>query len=144
MTKVILLIAGTVVAINLVYTLLPSGKYEKFSKHIFGLILILVFAGTIVKVDISSDILNFDEDVPVYNNKKISEVIGLQTARIIESKITEKLSSEGVTIKDVKVTLENNKISMVSIKKYNFDASEKIRDIVSSFCDIKKDNVVIE
>ena len=56
MSEIIILIATTVIAINLLYTMLPSGSYEKYCKYILGLVLLLVFAGTVKKFDISSEI----------------------------------------------------------------------------------------
>lgn len=142
MSKALLLIAETVVVINIIYVLLPNGTFEKYSRHIFGLILMLVFAGTVTKVDISSDILYFDKNIPVYNQQKIIDVVEHQTKDIIEEKIVEQLTNEGISIKNVTVSLENDTLNGIEIVSGNNTNNEKIISLVAEYCGVN-DNIIV-
>ena len=144
MSKIIVLIATTVIALNLLYTMLPSGSYEKYCKYIFGLILVLVFAGTVTKFDISSQVLDFRENTPVFENKKIIETVQNQTELLICENIENMLKSKRIRIKSVSVTLENNELLQVNIKPDDPDRRDEIISLVSAYCDINKENIVIE
>ncbi|MBQ2897395.1 MAG: stage III sporulation protein AF [Clostridia bacterium] len=144
MSEILLLIAGTVVAINLVYVLLPNGSFEKYSRYTFGLILILVFIGTLTNAEISSQVLDFDSQMPVYNNDGIKETINNQTEKLIESKIKEQLTENNIVIDNLYVFLEENELEKVVVIPKNKNESEKICDIISSFCDIQKEIIIIE
>lgn len=143
MSKILLLIAGTVISVNLVYVLLPSGSFEKYCRYIFGLILILVFVGSITNVNISSQILDFNNQLPVYNNN-IEKTINNQTEKLIESRIKEHLVNNDIYIDDIYVVLENNDLKKVTVISKNKNDIEKVLNIISSYCDIEKGKIVVE
>ncbi len=144
MSKIIILIATTVIAVNLIYTMLPGGGYEKYCKYIFGLVLVLVFAGSVREFDISSGVLDFNNNVPVFENSKITETVQKQTNEIVRQNIINMLKSNRKSVKNVEVTLENNEVTEVKVKLANEDNREEIISLISSYCDINKETVVLE
>ena len=144
MYKIIILIATTVVAINLVYTMLPAGGYEKYCKYIFGLVLVLIFAGTVTKIDISSDILNFNNNIPVFDSTKIEETFKEETEQLIVNNILSMLKSNRIFADDITVLLENNEISEIKVYMSGEANKEEIISLISSYCDINKDAIMIE
>lgn len=144
MSKIIVLIATTVIALNLLYTMLPNGNYEKYCKYIFGLVLVLVFAGTVTKLDISSQVLDFDKNVPVFENTKIVETVQNQTEALICENIENMLKSKRIKINSVSVKLDNNLLLEVKLKPDDSRDTDEIISLVSSYCDINKENIVIE
>ena len=144
MSKVIVLIATTVIAINLLYTMLPGGSCEKYCKYIFGLILVLIFAGTVVKFDISSRVLNFNNNVPVFETTKITEIVHRETEELISENIQSMLKSKRIIIKNINVTLSDGEIKEVKIEIRDNANKSEIVSIVSSYCDINEEKIVIE
>lgn len=144
MSKIIVLIATTVIALNLLYTMLPNGNYEKYCKYIFGLVLVLVFAGTVTKLDISSQVLDFDKNVPVFENTKIVETVRNQTEALICENIENMLKSKRIKINSVSVKLDDNVLLEVKLKPDDSSDTDEIITLVSSYCDINKENIVIE
>lgn len=141
MYKIIILISGTVVIVNLIYALLPSGNYEKYSKHILGLILVLVFINSLVNVELSSEILNFDQQIPTFSQDKIRYTIEAQTATLLEDKIKQHLNDNDISVKDIKITLKDASIEQIFlISNGNI---EKICEIISDFCEISTEKIVI-
>ena len=144
MSKIIILIATTVIAINLLYALLPEGNYEKYCKYIFGLILILIFAGTVVKFEISSEILDFNNNVPVFENTKIADVVSEQKEKLVRDNIINMLKSKRFFVKDLIVTIENNELKNVKVNLRDEKNVNEIISLISSYCDINKDVIVVE
>lgn len=144
MSEIIILIATTVIAINLLYTMLPSGSYEKYCKYILGLVLLLVFAGTVKKFDISSEILNFNENIPVYENTKIAETVQKQTEVLINENINNMLKANRIYVKNVNVFLNNDVLVKVKVSLSDMKDKEKTISLISSYCDINKEIIVIE
>lgn len=144
MSEIIILIATTVIAINLLYTMLPSGSYEKYCKYILGLVLLLVFAGTVKKFDISSEILNFNENIPVYENTKIAETVQKQTEVLINENINNMLKANRIYVKNVNVLLNNDVLVKVKVSLSDMKDKEKTISLISSYCDINKEIIVIE
>lgn len=144
MSKIIILIATTVVAINLVYTILPSGNYEKYCKYIFGLILILIFAGTLLEFDISSNVLDFNNNVPVFENQKIVDTIHSSTELLICENIQNMLKVNKIKSENVSVVLEQDQLISVRVKLENKDDEKTASSLISSYCDIDENKIVIE
>lgn len=144
MYKVIILIATTVIAINLLYTMLPGGNYEKYCKYIFGVVLVLIFAGTIAKFDISSQVLDFEDNVPVFENTKITETVQKNTEKLISENIVNMLKVNRLSVKNVEVILENNELINVKVSLSDEENKGKIISLISSYCDINIDAVVVE
>jgi len=142
--KIIILIATTVIAINLLYTMMPGGNYEKYCKYIFGLILILIFAGSFTKIDISSEVLNFNNDIPVYETRKITETVNKQTEALIAENISNMLKSHRIYIESISVCLQNDSISEVKVLYENNERTDEIISMISSYCDIDKELIMIE
>ena len=80
MYKIVLLIGSTIITVNFLYALLPSGNYEKYSKYILGLIIILVLLSGISNIDLSNEILSHEESIPTFNKNKIQSTINLATS----------------------------------------------------------------
>lgn len=144
MGKIIILISTTVIAINLLYTMLPGGSYEKHCKYIFGLILVLVFAGSIMKIDISSEVLNFDGNIPVNEDVKIIDIASQKTEALINDNIQNMLKSKRISVEEVGVKMEDNKILEVKVVASSIGEKDRIISLISSYCDINKENVVVE
>lgn len=144
MSKIIVLIATMVIAVNLLYAMLPGGSYEKYCKYILGLILILVFAGTITKLEISSDVLDFDNNVPVFESVKITENVQQQTEDLICSNIRNMLKSKNFNLKSISVILEEGILTEIRLSPSDKNNIDEIISLVSAYCDINKSIIMIE
>ena len=143
MSKIIILIATTVIAVNLISTILPSGGYEKYCKYIFGLVLVLIFASSVSEFDISSEILDV-ENIPVFENTKITETVQEQTEEIVNENIINMLKSNRISVKSVEANLEGSEVKEVKVKLLNESLKDEVISLVASYCDIKTDYVMIE
>ena len=146
MGQIFLTIAGIVIVLNMIYLLLPDGKYAKYSQLIAGLVVICVVAAAIFNTKISSDVIHFEEYTPAFQNENLEEVVEEQTREVTESTIASYLKSlygEDI-IEEVSVELEENAIVSVKVKITNVMLKDKIREDTAQYCDIKSDCVVVE
>ncbi len=143
MTNILLTVAATVVVLNIIFLFVPDGKYEKYIKITAGLIVIATFLNLIAGVEISGDILHFDEIAAEHDISELEAVMAEQVEENVKQKITEHLSGKydgKFEVTDVKIS--NNAVTLFCIKI--FDKRDEIIADLAAYCDINTENVVVE
>lgn len=132
-------ICGTVVILNILFILIPEGKYEKYIRFVAGLIVILTVAGSIFKIDFSPEILSFDFKGFDEKSEIVNDSLKKQTAEVeLERLIFEQTG----TSCDVDVEFTEGKFSKITVT--NVTNAEKTINIIMRNCDINRNNVVLQ
>lgn len=136
-------ISGLVIIINIIYSIIPSEKYSNYSKIIIGLITML----SVINIfsDTSNWSYNSDYEQTHYPNNEYNYTFDIMLKDELEEKINQFLTEKfGEILKDINVKLENNSIKEIVI---TIDSSEHVDEIinnVATYCDIKREKVVIQ
>lgn len=140
MGEIFFKITGTVMVLNIIFLILPDGKYEKYAQFIAGLIVILTIAGSIFKVEIEHSVLNFDQNAFEFDNSKLKSVAEEQ---IIEETLQKNIADElGIDV-TIDVEFADRKIHSIDV----FTDSERkneITDVLLSYCDINRKDIVVK
>lgn len=140
MREFFLTIIGTILVLNVMFLLLPHGKYEKYVKYVAGVIVLLTIATNLFSVKIDHDIINFDNESAYYNNEDLNIKVKEQ---ISESTLKEKILNETGIEVDIDLSLNNEKIDKITIENAK-EKEDKIINIIMSECDINRDKIVIK
>ena len=143
MTNILLTVATTVVVLNIIFLFVPDGKYEKYIKITAGLIVIATFLNLITGIEISGDILHFDEIAEKHDTSELEAVMAEQVEENVKQKITQHLSERyDGKFEALDVKISDNAVTLVRIKI--FDKRDEIIADLAAYCDINTDNVVVE
>ena len=141
MSEIFFNITGTVLVLNILFLLIPDGKYAKYVQFVAGLIVIMTVAGNFIDVSIDYSSLDFDEaSLSGFDEQKFrSAVRKYLTEDSIETKIKETVGIDT----EVDVSMHNNEFSGVTVFT---DSSEhkKITEVIVQYCDINRNLVVIK
>ena len=132
-------ICGTVIVLNILFILIPEGKYEKYIRFVAGLIVILTVAGSIFRIDFSPEILSFDFKGFDVKSEMVNDSLKKQTAEVeLERLIFEHTG----TSCDVDVEFTEGKFSKITVS--NVADAEKTINIIMRNCDINRNNIVLQ
>jgi len=87
---------------------------------------------------------NKNNDIPVYETRKITETVNKQTEALIAENISNMLKSHRIYIESISVCLQNDSISEVKVLYENNERTDEIISMISSYCDIDKELIMIE
>lgn len=133
-------IAGTVLVLNILFLLIPDGKFSKYVQFVAGLIVMLTVAGNFLSLDIDHSIIHFDDEALSYDSRKLEKSVRDEIiAESVKTRIEEKFGIEA----DVMVKTESNSITEVTVFTDCRD-TEKIAGLVMQYCDINRESVVIK
>lgn len=139
MSTIFFNITGTVLVLNVLFTLIPNGKFQKYVQFVAGLIVILTVAGNFIHINFDHKLVYFDENAFSYDSKKLENSVRND---LIEESIRNKLEEEFQIKPEVVVVTDNNEIVEVSVFT-DYD-KEKITEVLTRYCDINRSMIVIK
>lgn len=155
MTEYILKIVGAVVICVLIDLIMPSGKMEKVVKICMSLIIIFIIISPIPSL--ISKVKNYslgegDELIDLSYVKKIN----LQKIDNLEEKIEAELKNYGIENIEIELMCDLSKTEITYLfanidarsvvldeKASGIDLTEKIKEVVQKYVDIKEENILV-
>ena len=141
MSAIFFNVSGTVLVLNVLFVLIPDGKYAKYVQFVAGLIVILTIAGNFINTSVDYSALNFDEvSFSTFDAEKFENSV---REDLIEESI--KIKIKEISQKDTEVEVETaaNEILKVTILTDEINCGEII-DVVAQYCDINREFVVVK
>lgn len=141
MREIFFNITGTVLVLNVMFLLIPDGKFEKYVRFIAGLIVILTIIGNIINIKLDHAVLQFDEsDISYQSNEELEQSVKTD---LIEETLEERIANElGISV-DIEAEINGNKFNGIVILGAK-EKIEEIKDTIIQYCDINRDNIMIK
>lgn len=141
MSSVFFNITGTVLVLNILFLLVPDGKYAKYVQFVAGLIVILTVAGNFINVSLDYSALNFDETAfSEFDNEELENSVRKD---LIEDSVRVKINEAFNADAEVTAEISGNEILGITVSTNSLER-EKIIDFVVQYCDINRESVVIK